>query len=105
MAKIRTRIKKPLPEKAFELHPEWRRRMSVKVSGKVVGRFWQKGAGFDRSMFSPWVILGAIAYIHDNPVRKGLAHAAAEWVWSSARNYAGQGGEIPVVFYEPLYYI
>jgi len=104
MAEIRTRIKKPVAERAFELHPEWRKRMTVKVSGKPVTRFWQKGAGYDRNLFSPSVILASIDYIHNNPVRKGLVEAATEWVWSSARNYAGLKGEIPVVFYEPPHY-
>jgi hypothetical protein len=31
-----------------------------------------------------------IAYIHQNPVRRGLVESAVDWVWSSARFYAGE---------------
>jgi REP element-mobilizing transposase RayT len=31
-----------------------------------------------------------IEYIHDNPVRRGLVEKATDWVWSSARFYAGE---------------
>ena len=31
-----------------------------------------------------------IDYIHNNPVRRGLVRHATDWLWSSARFYAGQ---------------
>jgi hypothetical protein len=31
-----------------------------------------------------------IEYIHNNPVRRGLVERATDWVWSSARFYAGE---------------
>jgi REP element-mobilizing transposase RayT len=31
----------------------------------------------------------AIGYVHDNPVRAGLAGSPVDWEWSSARVYAG----------------
>ncbi|PEN07877.1 transposase [Longimonas halophila] len=37
-----------------------------------------------------------IAYIHDNPVRRGYVDEATHWRYSSARNYAGQPGLIDV---------
>ena len=37
-----------------------------------------------------------IAYIHDNPVRRGYVDEATHWRYSSARNYAGQQGLIDV---------
>ncbi|MCH8274710.1 MAG: hypothetical protein IH851_07965, partial [Armatimonadetes bacterium] len=52
-------------------------------------RFWQDGPGFDRNLFSPKAIRQAIEYLHANPVRRGLAEAAIEYEWSSARQYAG----------------
>jgi hypothetical protein len=30
-----------------------------------------------------------IEYIHNNPVRRGLAGQPTDWPWSSARFYAG----------------
>lgn len=55
--------------------------------GKRCFRYWQEGAGFDRNIFSRSAILGAIDYIHANPVRRGLCAAPVEWRWSSARYY------------------
>ena len=46
---------------------------------------WQRGGGFDRNLFSHILIRQAIAYIEDNPVRKGLASDPSDWKWSSAR--------------------
>jgi hypothetical protein len=31
----------------------------------------------------------AIAYIHENPVRRGLCIRSTDWRWSSARHYYG----------------
>ena len=35
-------------------------------------------------------------YIHLNPVKRGFVDDPAHWRYSSARNYAGQEGVIPV---------
>ncbi len=37
-----------------------------------------------------------VTYIHYNPVRQGLADDPALWLYSSARNYAGQTGLLRV---------
>jgi hypothetical protein len=29
-------------------------------------------------------------YVHDNPVRRGLARRAEDWLWSSAADWAGK---------------
>ena len=34
---------------------------------------------------------GVIHYIHDNPVKDGLVKRAADWPWSSAREYGKRG--------------
>jgi putative transposase len=59
--------------------------------GKTVFRFWQEGPGYDRNLRSEKVILRAIDYIHENPVRRGLCRRAVDWRWSSARWYADGG--------------
>jgi hypothetical protein len=33
----------------------------------------------------------AVAYIHENPVRRQLCDRAADWRWSSARHYEHDG--------------
>jgi hypothetical protein len=37
-------------------------------------------------------------YIHNNPVQEGLVEIAEEYLYSSARNYAGKRGLLDVVF-------
>jgi len=93
-------LKVPVAQKAFELHPDLRKLLAVPRKGRPPEtRFWQPGGGYDRNMFTPKVIEAAIEYIHMNPVRRGFVEAATDWPWSSARNYAGLQGEIPVVLY------
>jgi len=50
--------------------------------GKPV--FWQRGGGYDRNLRSGDDIREKIAYIHTNPVRRGLVERAEDWAWSSA---------------------
>ncbi|MEZ4867193.1 MAG: hypothetical protein R3C14_38070 [Caldilineaceae bacterium] len=37
-----------------------------------------------------------IEYIHNHPVQRGYVELPTHWRYSSARNYAGQEGLIPV---------
>ena len=52
--------------------------------------FWQRGGGYDRNIFGGNELNEKLEYIHTNPVRRGLAKRPEDWVWSSARWYAGQ---------------
>lgn len=52
--------------------------------------FWQVGGGYDRNVCSDEERVEATAYIHGNPVKRGLVHREADWRWSSARWYAGE---------------
>jgi hypothetical protein len=38
---------------------------------------------------TPRAVMASIAYIHENPVRRGLCAAGHVWRWSSARWYQG----------------
>ena len=40
----------------------------------------------------------ALEYIHQNPVEAGIVDEPTGYVWSSARDYAGKSGPIPIVF-------
>ena len=42
---------------------------------------------YDRNLFTERVVMAAIDYIHENPVRRGLSRTATDWKWSSARWY------------------
>ena len=55
--------------------------------GRFCFRYWQEGPGFDRNLFSLEAIEASIAYIHRNPVERGLCPRATDWKWSSARYY------------------
>ncbi|NNJ27667.1 transposase [Alienimonas chondri] len=59
--------------------------------GKTAFRFWQEGAGYDRNLLTPSAVAAAIDYIHANPVRRGLVERSTDWLWSSARQFAGDG--------------
>ena len=71
-------------------------------------RFWQEGGGYDRNLRSVKAVEAAVAYIHENPVRRQLCERSAEWRWSSARHYQedGQGAsrlEAPPTIHGPTW--
>jgi len=47
-------------------------------------RFWQKGGGYDRNVNRFETLVECLEYIHNNPVRKGLAERPEQWLYSSA---------------------
>ncbi|MBN8645767.1 MAG: transposase [Planctomycetes bacterium] len=53
-------------------------------SGEIVHRFWQRGGGYDRNLWSERAIWNEIDYIHSNPVEAGLCERDIDWPWSSA---------------------
>ena len=63
----------------------------VQPGGTSHLRFWQRGGGYDRNLWSPRHIWETIDYIHANPVRRGLCMIDTEWEWSSARALEGTG--------------
>ncbi len=63
-------------------------------NGKPCYRFWQQGLGYDRNLFTPAAISASIAYMHANPVSRGLCASTLDWEWSSARFYA-DGPDVP----------
>ncbi len=50
-------------------------------------RFWQRGGGYDRNIYSVEEIYEKLNYLHRNPVRQGLVNHPDEWFWSSFRAY------------------
>lgn len=53
-------------------------------------RFWQGGGGYDRNLWKAAAIHAEIAYLHGNPVRKGLCASTEDWRFSSAGFWAGR---------------
>ncbi|HSI37390.1 MAG TPA: hypothetical protein VK986_27625 [Tepidisphaeraceae bacterium] len=78
--------------------PESRSAMAdIAMDGRVTLRFWQRGGGYDRNIWSDREIWEKIEYVNKNPVRRGLCQRADGWKWSSAADYAGTGsGPIPL---------
>jgi putative transposase len=57
----------------------------ARSDGRQALRFWQRGGGYDRNLWSPEEVREKIDYIHANPVRRGLVARPADWPWSSWR--------------------
>lgn len=58
-------------------------------------QFWQEG------IHPEWIqndemMRQKISYIHDNPFKRGYVDLPEHWRYSSARNYLGQDGLLPV---------
>ncbi len=67
----------------------WLQRLTVRRGNREVFRFWQAGGGYDKNLCEEAAIYEIIAYIHANPVRRGLVERPEDWLWSSARFWAG----------------
>ena len=57
----------------------------IQPNGKRSWRFWQRGGGYDRNLRSVRDIHEKIAYIHQNPVARGLVSKPDDFFWSSAK--------------------
>jgi putative transposase len=94
MSRILTTLKQPVSKRAIlYVHrhaPEFLPRITdAQPNGKTQLRFWQRGGGYDKNLWSPRYVWQTIDYIHVNPVRRGLCVIPTAWPWSSARAYAG----------------
>lgn len=61
-------------------------------------QFWQSG-NYPTALWSAEVIWQKIHYIHRNPVKAGWVEYAPHYLYSSAANYAGENGLMPVTLY------
>ena len=57
----------------------------VQPNGKRTHRFWQRGGGYDRNLRTVRDIHEKVAYIHKNPVTRGLESRPEDFRWPSAR--------------------
>lgn len=59
--------------------------------------FWQEGGGYDRNVKTRESAKKMLQYIHNNPVRRGLAALHKDWLWSSYRDWEDLGtGPLPI---------
>ena len=69
---------------------QWLGRLTVAKGSRKVFRFWQPGGGYDENVVQDRAVHEIVDYVHGNPVRRGLVDKSTDWVWSSARFWAGQ---------------
>jgi putative transposase len=59
-----------------------------------VTRFWQRGGGYDRNIYSRDELNEKIKYINENPVARGLVDCPEDWRWSSAGWWRGMENQM-----------
>jgi len=69
--------------------PDFLERLTVRNRRREYRRFWQAGPGQDRNVFDPNAAHQILEYIHNNPIRRGLANTPEGWFWSSAADWSG----------------
>lgn len=83
-------------------HPFLDRLSHSRKDGRKEPRLWLRGGGYDKNLRGEDAILGAIEYIHLNPVRRGICRFANEYPWSSARPYFQQDRDILDFYHDSL---
>lgn len=58
-------------------------------------QFWQEGV-HPELISSEEMMLQKIEYIHNNPVKRGYVDKPEHWRYSSARDYSGEAGLLPI---------
>jgi putative transposase len=84
-----SRLKRPFAQTVLS---RWQR-LDAPVLDRLVDsrgqrRFWQRGGGYDRNIFSDDEVIEKIEYIESNPVRAGIVRRPREYKWSSAHTVA-----------------
>jgi REP element-mobilizing transposase RayT len=83
-------------------HTRWLKRLKKVMPINKTDRdfqFWESGYR-PKQMLSDEIMIQKIEYIHNNPVKRGYVDKPEDWRYSSARNYAGLPGLIPVTLFE-----
>jgi len=84
LSSIKTPVAKRAAGRGRREAPELALAMSdIQPNGKQFLRFWQRGGGYDRNIWSTEEIHEKIGYIHNNPVRRELVGIPEAWRWSS----------------------
>ncbi|NGP77965.1 transposase [Balneolaceae bacterium YR4-1] len=70
---------------------------TLKVNNHTCSEFqlWQEGY-HPKQIIDDKMMAQKIEYIHNNPVKSGHVDKATHWRYSSARNYSGMEGVIPI---------
>ncbi len=79
---------------------EWLNVFCASARGRYQVRVWKergRGVPLEGSLH----LLAKLAYIHNNPVRRGLCETPEQWPYSSARWYEGLGGLVELDEFDP----
>ena len=71
------------------------KRRGAELDAEGTRRLWQPRAD-PQIISSGEMMQQKLQFIHENPVKRGYVNDPALWRYSSARNYAGQPGLLPV---------
>jgi len=89
IGKFLHRLKRPFAERVIRRWRELNAPILDRIKHKSGFRFWQTGGGYDRNIYSGNELIEKANYIHENPVRRGLAKTSNDYEWSSARFFDG----------------
>jgi REP element-mobilizing transposase RayT len=93
-------IQNMIQENPQESRKEWMlwmmKRAGIKNSNIKNRQFWQQH-NHPIELWSNKMITEKLNYIHNNPVEAGFVEQAHHWKYSSAKNYAGEKGQLEVV--------
>jgi REP element-mobilizing transposase RayT len=62
-------------------------------------QFWQQD-NHPIELYNVEIMQQKLHYIHQNPVEAGFVDEAKAWIYSSARDYAGEKGLLDIIFME-----
>lgn len=82
-------------------HTHWLDKLKWNKRSHKVGRtyqVWQEGL-HPKQLTSAEMVNQKMEYIHFNPVKSGYVDEPVHWRYSSARNYLGEEGMIPVTLF------
>ncbi len=92
-----TQLKKAIDENPQESRREWIIWMMVRAGNKNSNnngfQFWQQH-NQPIELFTKKVIQQKLEYIHNNPVEEGFVEKPEEYLYSSAKDYAGITGRL-----------
>jgi len=83
-------------------HTNWLRKLREQKADFKRDRkyqLWQEGY-HPKQIIGDDMMLQKVEYIHNNPVKRGYVDNPEDWRYSSARNYLGEKGLIPISLYK-----
>jgi len=75
----------------------------TKNSNNTNYQFWQQ-ENHPVELVSTKFVKQKIEYLHENPVRAKLVDTPERYIYSSAKDYAGEKGILPITILEQVYY-